>query len=113
MSLIMVVLITTGLNAQTASKSGQSGTKTESFKVYGNCDMCKTRIEGGLKMDGIKKAEWDQKTKMVTVTYDPAKVTVDAMQKKVASVGHDTEKFKAPDDVYNKLPGCCHYERAK
>jgi copper chaperone CopZ len=64
-------------------------------------------------MDGITKAAWDEKTKMVTVTYDPSKITVDAMQKKVASLGHDTEKYKAPDDVYAKLPGCCHYERAK
>ena len=75
--------------------------------------MCKDRIEKGLKMDGITKATWDDKTKMATVTYDPSKITIDAMQKKVASLGHDTEKYKAPDDVYAKLPGCCHYERAK
>jgi periplasmic mercuric ion binding protein len=112
-SLMMVILITTGLNGQTATKSSQSGPKTESFKVYGKCDMCKTRIETGLKMEGITKATWDDKTLMVTVTYDPSKVTVDAMQKKVASLGHDTDKYKAPDDVYNKLPGCCHYDRAK
>jgi periplasmic mercuric ion binding protein len=111
--LMMVILITSGLNGQTATKSGPSGPKTESFKVYGNCGMCKTRIETGLKIDGITKAAWDDKTKMATVTYDPSKITVDAMQKKVASLGHDNDKYKAPDDVYAKLPGCCHYERAK
>ncbi|MGD0584076.1 MAG: heavy metal-associated domain-containing protein [Bacteroidales bacterium] len=112
-SLMMVVLLTCGSNAQTTSKSGPSAARTESFKVYGNCDMCKSRIEAGLKMDGIKKAAWDEKTKMVTVTYDPSKITVDAMQKKVASIGHDTDKYHAPDNVYAKLPDCCHYERAK
>jgi mercuric ion binding protein len=112
-SLMLVMLLISGLNAQTAAKGGQSGPKTESFKVYGNCDMCKTRIETGLKMDGINKAEWDQKTKMVTVTYDPSKINVDAMQKKVASLGHDTDKYHAPNEVYAKLPDCCHYERAK
>lgn len=113
MSVMMILLLTSGLNAQTTAKSGPAGQKTETFKVYGKCDMCKTRIETSLKMDGIKKAEWNEKTKMVTVTYDPSKVTIDAMQKKVASVGHDTEKYRAPDDVYSKLPECCHYERAK
>jgi copper chaperone CopZ len=112
-SLMMVMLLTSGLNAQTTTKSSPSGPKTESFKALGNCDMCKDRIESGLKTDGITKASWDAKTKLVTVTYDPSKITVDAMQKKVASLGHDTEKYKAPDDVYAKLPGCCHYERAK
>jgi copper chaperone CopZ len=113
LSVMMVILITSGLSAQTTSKTTQAGPKTETFKALGKCDMCKDRIETGLKMDGITKASWDQKTQMVTVTYDPSKVTVDAMQKKVASLGHDTEKYRAPDDVYAKLPGCCHYDRAK
>jgi Cu(I)/Ag(I) efflux system membrane fusion protein len=27
----------------------------------------------------------------------------------VAKAGHDTEKYKATDKVYNDLPGCCKY----
>jgi outer membrane receptor for ferrienterochelin and colicins len=50
---------------------------------------------------------------MLTVTYDPSKTSRDKLSKKLASVGHDTEKYRAPDDVYDKLPACCHYERAK
>ena len=34
-------------------------------------------------------------------------------EKKIAAVGHDTEKYLADDKVYEKLPGCCHYERKK
>ena len=49
----------------------------------------------------------------VTVTYNPAKTGKEALSKKLAAAGHDTEKFKAPDEVYNSLPGCCHYERQK
>jgi len=26
-------------------------------------------------------------------------------------VGHDTEKVKADDVVYNNLPPCCHYRK--
>ena len=75
--------------------------------------MCKTRIEKTVKTEGVTSANWDQKTHMLAVTFDPAKTNVDSLSKKLASVGHDTEKYKATDDVYNKLPGCCHYERAK
>jgi copper chaperone CopZ len=112
-ALFIAVILTTGLNGQTTAKSSDKGPKTETFKANGACGMCKTRIENGLKMDGISKATWDQKTKEVSVTYDPSKVTVDDMKKKVASLGHDTDKYKASDEVYAKLPGCCHYDRTK
>jgi periplasmic mercuric ion binding protein len=115
-SLFVTILF---LAAIAINSSAQSGTKasgqqkTEAFKVWGKCDMCKNRIEKGLKMDGISKAAWDEKTQLATVTYDPAKTNIDAMEKKLASIGHDTEKYKAPDEVYAKLPDCCHYERTK
>jgi copper chaperone CopZ len=102
-----------------ANASAQTGTKvvvaqkTDTFKVWGKCDMCKTRIEKTVKNEGVTSATWDQKTQMLAVTFDPSKTNIDILSKKLAAVGHDTEKYKATDDVYNKLPGCCHYERAK
>lgn len=42
----------------------------------------------------------------------PKSATI-AFRKKIAAVGHDTEKFEADDKVYEKLPGCCLYERKK
>jgi periplasmic mercuric ion binding protein len=110
---IIAVMLTTGLIGQTTTKSNLPASKTESFKVLGACDMCKTRIEKGLKLDGVTKAVWNEKLQLVTVSYDPAKTSIDNMQKKLASIGHDTEKYKAPDDVYAKLPSCCHYDRSK
>ena len=35
------------------------------------------------------------------------------IQKKIAAVWVDTEKYSADDEVYNELPGCCLYERKK
>jgi hypothetical protein len=29
----------------------------------------------------------------------------------IANSGHDTKMHKASDEVYDKLPGCCKYER--
>jgi copper chaperone CopZ len=91
----------------------QQATTTETFKVWGACGMCKTRIENAVKTEGATKASWDSKTLILTVSFDPSKTNKDALSKKLASVGHDTEKYKAPDEVYSKLPGCCHYKRAK
>jgi periplasmic mercuric ion binding protein len=85
------------------------------FKVYGECGMCKKRIEKALKVDGIRSALWNVDTKMLTVQYVlTAEITGEnEIQQLVAAAGHDTDKYHAPDSVYNNLPGCCHYERAK
>ena len=109
--LALMLGIGAGVSAQTTSKT--SGSKTETFKVSGECNMCKARIEKNAREEGATSATWDVKTKMVTVTFDPAKTSVDALSKKFASVGHDTEKYKADDKAYEALPGCCHYDRTK
>lgn len=87
--------------------------ETTTFKVYGNCGMCKKRIEGALKKPGIKSASWDVDSKMITVTFDPHSMNANDVQKIVAEAGHDTEKVKASDKTYDALMGCCKYERAK
>ena len=119
LNFILAIFLIAGLNISvTAQVSNNDQAKTsspvtESFKVLGNCDMCKSRIEKAVNIEGMKNASWDAKTKLLKVTYDPSKTSKDALSKLVASAGHDTEKYKAPDDVYAKLPGCCHYDRMK
>jgi len=95
--------------SKTDSKMDMASTKTEMLKVSGNCDMCKTRIEKAAKLDGVSKAEWDTKSKILSVTYNPVKTNIDQVGKKVAAAGHDNEKAKATDKVYSALPGCCKY----
>lgn len=85
--------------------------KTETFKVSGNCGMCKRKIEKAATTDGVSAAVWNKDTKMITVTYDAAKISNAKIQQNIAAVGYDTEKFKADDKVYDKLPGCCKYDR--
>jgi periplasmic mercuric ion binding protein len=111
-SVILLTAIAAAVSAQSGSKQAQ-GLKSETFKVWGNCESCKTRIEAAVKSEGAANASWDQKTMMLKVSFDPQKTNVDALQKKLATVGHDTEKYKAPTDVYDKLPSCCKYERSK
>jgi periplasmic mercuric ion binding protein len=106
---ILAVVLGTNSFAQTHDHSKMTSLKTESIKVLGNCDMCKTRIEKAAKVVGVSKAEWNDTTKILTLVYDPTKVKSDEVQKKIAAVGHDTEKFRADDKAYNSLPGCCKY----
>jgi outer membrane receptor for ferrienterochelin and colicins len=88
--------------------------KVCAFRVYGNCGMCKRRIEGAVK-DGtsVSDASWDSETGNVTIKYDPEKTTEEQLMQKIADAGHDTDKFRAKDETYDGLPGCCQYERAK
>ncbi len=82
---------------------------TEKFVVKGNCNMCKERIENAALMKGVKFVEWDKMTDTLKVIYRIDKVTLDDLHKAVAEAGHDTEKVKAKDEVYNTLPACCLY----
>lgn len=110
---LLVAVVSTNGFAQTQNHNGMSAMKTETFKVWGNCDLCKDRIEKAAKVDGVMKADWNKDTKILTLMYHPSMVSSDVVQKKIAAAGHDTEKYKADNKVYAKLPGCCQYERKK
>ena len=105
--------LTTSAQTQDHSKTNMTSSKTETIKVWGNCDICKARIEKTVTAEGATKADWNTKTKLLAVTFDPSKTSVDDLSKKLAAAGHDTEKYKADDKAYDALPGCCHYTRAK
>lgn len=85
--------------------------KTETVKIYGNCGMCKTTIEKAGNEKKVASVDWNKDTKVATLTYDSDKTNPDEILKRVALAGYDSEKFRAPDDVYAKLPSCCQYDR--
>ena len=85
--------------------------KTTEVKVWGNCGMCKKRIEKAAMLEGVSKATWDKETKMLTLVYNEDKVKAADVEKRVASVGHDTEHFFADTKTYDGLPECCLYDR--
>ncbi len=87
----------------------QSKNVTANIKVYGNCIMCKQRIETALDHAGIKLAKWDTQSKNLEVVYNSKKITEQQVHELVAAAGHDTDKVKAKNDVYAKLPFCCLY----
>jgi Cu(I)/Ag(I) efflux system membrane fusion protein len=82
------------------------------FSVSGNCSMCKATIEeAAVKVPGVKTAEWNMETKQVHVTYNHEKTSLGKIHEAIAGAGYDTEKKKAPNEVYENLPECCKYTR--
>ncbi len=88
--------------------------KVRSLTVAGNCDMCQERIEtAASKVDGVTFARWDSDTQKLALAFNVSQTNEDAILKAVAAAGHDNERFKALNEVYEQLPGCCQYERLK
>ncbi|HPI38622.1 MAG TPA: hypothetical protein PK397_11825 [Ignavibacteriaceae bacterium] len=100
--LALALIITLTITAQDKTE------KEIKFKVFGNCNQCVDRIESALKIPEVKYSKWNKKSKMLRVIFETS-IEADSLHKRVAAVGHDTEKFKAPDSVYASLPKCCLY----
>lgn len=86
--------------------------QTAQFQVWGNCGMCEKTIEKAAKsVDGVTAADWDVDTHQFSVTYDPAKTSVEKVHQAIAAVGYDTDQVRGNDKAYSKLHSCCQYER--
>ena len=86
-------------------------TKTETFKVSGNCGMCENTIEKAAKAAGATSAEWNKDTKVITVKYSSSTSDLAKIQKSIADAGYDNVGVKATNESYDKLHSCCKYER--
>lgn len=104
---ILVLLVL--LSGNSFAQENKPKDSTLSFIVYGNCEMCKMRIEEAAKGKGVVSGVWDIDTKQFTLRYDPTQTSPEKVQQRIADVGHDTELRKAKDYVYKELPDCCLY----
>ena len=83
-----------------------------SFKVWGNCDMCKSKIEKAAKsVDGVSSAKWNVSSGKIVVKFDSDKTKLDQIEDAIVAVGYDVENKKATEEAYNKLHNCCKYDR--
>ena len=105
------IMLATFILLSIAVNSQIKNAKTETVKIYGNCGMCETKIENAGNIKKVAKVDWDQDSKMATLTYDTTKTNADEILKRIALAGYDSDKFLAPDDVYDNLHGCCQYDR--
>jgi mercuric ion binding protein len=85
--------------------------KTASFKVSGECNMCKKKIETAAKEAGATFASWSPQTKILKVSYNVSTSSTSAIQQTIANTGYDTPGYKAPSEAYDGLSECCKYQR--
>jgi len=68
--------------------------------VWGNCGSCKKHIEKAAKSAGATVANWNQDSKKLNVSYDPAKTTSITIQQAIAKAGYDTQDFSGDNIAY-------------
>ena len=106
--LIFLLALPMGMVAQEKQKKN---TKAQ-FTVYGNCEMCKKRIEkAAFSVKGVKLADWDIPSNQISLIYNPNKVDLKMIHSSIAAKGYDTSEAKAKEEDYNELPKCCQYQR--
>jgi len=105
---MMLLLVTFSLQAQ--AKKNKNAKYT--IEVNGHCDLCKKRIENAsLSVKGVKWAIWNIETHQLSLILNEEKCSILDVKKAIASVGHDSDEVKSPDETYEKLHACCKYER--
>ena len=102
--LVVMAFITVSAQAQKAELT---------FGVSGLCGMCEDRIEAAFDQKGIVVADYDLEKKTIHVVYKTKKWDEKRLHKLATAVGHDTDKYKADDDVYANIHGCCKYRDPK
>lgn len=104
--------MTTG-DSQHEMEHMQQGAQNEEHAmlgVKGSCEMCKERIEKAAKsVKGVTFASWDMEKQELHMNFDPIKTNLEAISKVIVAEGHDTDKDKAEQAVYDALPSCCKY----
>ena len=81
---------------------------TIKIKTSSQCDECKETIEEALAFEkGVKTADLDVETRIVTVTYKKSKTSPEKIRKAISKVGYDADDVAADPKAYSKLDACC------
>jgi mercuric ion binding protein len=110
---LLTLLSISGVAAQAqtapvAATTKAKGAEQVQFKTSAVCDMCKSRLEKSLAYEkGVQAAHLDVPSKVLTVTYNPAKTTPTALRNAVQKTGYDADEATADNRAYERLPDCC------
>jgi copper chaperone CopZ len=114
MKKIVLLVLACFFSLTMVAQEKKSKNKKVVIKVAGNCGMCEKRIEkAAFSVKGVKDAEWHVDCQDIHLVIDETKCSADDVAKAIAKAGHDTGSVKADDAVYDKLHGCCNYQRIK
>jgi mercuric ion binding protein len=97
--IITLITISFAVNAQVEKVS---------IKTSAICEMCKYTIERDLTFQkGIKTADLDLETKVLTVEFSAKKTTEDKIRERITKVGYNADSLQRDLKAYNALPDCC------
>jgi copper chaperone CopZ len=109
-SILIMMLLFVALSSQAQAQKNKNA--KHNIEVNGNCDMCKKRIEkAAFSVKGVKSADWHIDDHILYLIINEEKCSVTEVKQAIIKVGHDTEDLKATNEDYDKLHGCCRYER--
>jgi periplasmic mercuric ion binding protein len=109
-TLIIVVILFTGLMGRSQEEFGKNQKKDAEVKIQtsAQCGMCKERIEKSMVFEkGVKALTLDLETKILTVTYNEKKTDPEKLRKAITKIGYDADDLEAEPSAYDKLPDCC------
>lgn len=107
-------VVEVGTKIEASDKIEENRVVKATLYVEGTCKMCRARIsKAARRIEGVVDADWDEKSKMMTFSFDKSLTTKEAIEEAVVAVGHDTRDKSADDEIYENLPACCLYERIK
>lgn len=106
-TILFSVLFAFALTLSTAHATDDKE-KVVKIKTSAICGMCKSRLERNLGLSkGVKEANLDLKTKVMTVTYNPSKTDEAAIKATIVKTGYDANDLVADQKAHDKLPKCC------
>lgn len=109
-NIVLMLILMVGFTSLAQEKKNKNA--KYDVEVNGNCEMCKKRIEkAAFSIAGVKMAQYHVDDKKLHVVLNEQKCSLLDVEKAIAKAGHDTKSVKATDEVYEKLHGCCQYER--
>lgn len=108
MKKILIISLMCYCSIYVQAQGKETAIQTVTIQTSAQCGDCEERIETMLNYTkGVKFAELDNETKIITVKFMSKKINLKTICEKLNEIGYDANEFKAPNENVLKLPKCC------
>jgi mercuric ion binding protein len=110
-ALVAMVALTLGVKAQQITDSltyTKDGMAIAKIKTSAVCEMCEETLEKAMAYEkGVKESALDVNSKILTVTFDPKKTSLEKIRLAITKTGYDADGMPADKNAYENLNACC------
>jgi periplasmic mercuric ion binding protein len=107
-NIVIILSILTGFAASSFGQSKSNKLEETQIKTSAVCNMCKSSIEKAMAFEkGVKKANLDKASQVLTVSFDPRKTDKEKIKKAIIAIGYDADDMQADPKAYDRLNECC------